>query len=64
MLKNKSESFKHSLANKLTLMRIRLEKFLMDYSDGRMKNKSDQAIQKQTIVLIQNTIAQIDNILC
>jgi len=60
MLKNKSKS--HALANKLTPMRIRLEKFLLDHSEGRLKDKSDHENLKKAIVLIEGTIAQIDDI--
>jgi hypothetical protein len=62
MLRNKSKS--HSLANKLTPMRIRLEKFLLDYSDGRFKNKSNHGIINEAMALIEGTIARIDDILC
>lgn len=62
MLKNNSK--KHALANKLTPMRIRLEKFLLDYSEGRFKNKKDHELLKEACVLIQGTIDQIDDILC
>lgn len=62
MSENNSES--HSLANKLTPMRIRLEKFLLDYSEGRLKNKSDGETLQKAIVLIEETIARIDDILC
>jgi hypothetical protein len=62
MLRYRSKS--HSLANKLTPMRIRLERFLLDYSDGRLKNKSDHETLKEAMVLIEGTIAQIDDILC
>ena len=60
----KDEAKRHGLANKLTPLRIRLEKFLLDYSDGRMKNKSDHETLKEAIGLIKETIAQIDDILC
>jgi hypothetical protein len=60
MLKDKSKG--HVLANKLTPMRIRLEKFLMDYSDGHLKNKNDHETLKDAIVLIKGTIAQIDEV--
>lgn len=60
MIKNKSKS--HGLANKLTPMRIRLEKFLLDYSEGRIKDKSDLEILNEAILLIKRTIAQIDDI--
>ncbi len=58
MLKNKPKNYKHVLANKLTPMRIRLEKFLLDYSDGRLQNKSDHETLKEAIVLIKNSIAR------
>jgi hypothetical protein len=62
MLKGKFK--RHGLANKLTPMRIQLEKFLLDHSDGRLKSKSDHEILKGSFVLIKGTIAQIDDILC
>jgi hypothetical protein len=62
MLKN--ESTRHGLANKLTPVRLRLEKFLLDNSNGRTKNMSDNEILKDAIILIEDTIAQIDDILC
>jgi len=64
MLKNKSKISMHGLANKLTPMRIRLEKFLLDCSDGRLKNKSDHDLLKMANEHIKSTIAQIDDILC
>ena len=64
MLKNKSRNSKHGLANKLTPVRIRLEKFLLDHSEGRLKNKSDQDKLNEAIMLMEATIAQIDDILC
>jgi len=63
MLKDNSSISKHDLANQLTPMRVRLEKFLLDHSDGRLKNKSDQEVLNEAIVLIKGTIAQIDDIL-
>lgn len=50
------------MANHLTPMRVRLEKFLLDYSDGRFKKKSDKEILKKALILIKGTIAQIDDI--
>jgi hypothetical protein len=61
MLKHKLNN--HALANKLTPIRIRLEKFLLDHSDGRLKSKSDQETLQQAIELIKSAIAQIDDIL-
>jgi hypothetical protein len=61
MLKDRSKS--HALANKLTPMRIRLEKFLLDHSEGRLKSKSDQETLQQAIELIKSTIVEIDHIL-
>ena len=61
MLKHKSK--RHGLANKLTPLRIRLEKFLLDHSDGRLKNKSEHEMLKEAIALIKGSIAQIDDIL-
>ncbi len=60
MLKDRSKN--HSMANHLTPMRVRLEKFLLDYSDGRFKKKSDKEILKKALILIKGTIAQIDDI--
>jgi hypothetical protein len=61
MLKDRSNS--HALANKLTPVRIRLEKFLLDHSEGRLKSKNDQETLQQAIELIKSTIAGIDDIL-
>ena len=58
----KVKSTKHGMANKLTPMRVRLEKFLLDYSDGRLQNKSDSEILKQSMKLIEETIVRIDDI--
>ena len=63
MLKNKSKNIRHTLANKLTPVRIRLEKFLLDYSEGRLQDRGDLQILKESIVLIKETIVQIDKIL-
>ena len=52
------------MANKLTPIRVKLEKFLLDHSDGLMKRKSDQMIVNDAVVLVQRIIAQIDEILC
>ena len=60
MIKNKSIS--HSLANKLTLMRIQSEKFLLDNSGRKLKNKGDREKLKEAIALIEGTIAQIDDV--
>lgn len=62
MSRNRSQ--RHSLANKLTPIRVKLEKFLLDHSDGLMKRKSDQMIVNDAVVLVQRIIAQIDEILC
>jgi hypothetical protein len=62
MPKDNSKSFEHGLANRLTPMRIRLEKFLLDYADGRFKNNSDHENLKKAMDLIRATIVQVDNI--
>ncbi len=60
MLKDKTNS--HGLANKLTPMRIRLEKFLLDYPDVQWKNKDERETLKEAIFLIKKTVVQIDDI--
>jgi len=60
MLKNKLKS--HLFANKLTPIRVRLEKFLLDHSEGRLKNKSDHELLKMANNLIKGAINQIDYI--
>lgn len=52
----------HILANKLTPLRIRLEKFLLDYSDGQFKNKSNYEILNEALKLIEGTINHVDDI--
>jgi hypothetical protein len=60
MLRNKLKS--HSLANKLTPIRIRLERFLLDHSEGWLENRSDTEKLKEAQWQIERTIVQIDNI--
>ena len=52
----------HAIANKLTPMRISLEKFIMDYLDLRFKDRCDKQILNEAIVLMQETIVQIDDL--
>lgn len=62
MLKDSSINFRHSLANKLTFMRIQLEKFLLDDASGRLIEMNDKEKLKEAIELIDGTIDQIDAI--
>jgi hypothetical protein len=52
----------HALANKLTPIRVRLEKFLLDHSNGCFKNKNDFEKLKEAKKLIAVTIVRIDEI--